>query len=107
LGSSAVAGARVWDCQSKFRMRLGPVRYQEFIEFLPRGSAFKPVMDLVRLLAGPELDFDVQLVLQAEEVPGSTAATRGERRSMLGWNSWLKTKAFSFDDEQVVLTNVA
>jgi type VI secretion system protein ImpH len=107
LGSGAVAGARVWDCQSKFRVRLGPLSYQEFIEFLPHGSAFKPAMDLIRLLAGPELDSDVQLVLKAEEVPGSIAATRDKRRSMLGWNSWLKTKAVRFDDEQVVLTNVA
>jgi type VI secretion system protein ImpH len=107
LGSSAVAGARVWDCQSKFRMRVGPLSYQQFIDFLPLGSAFKPVMDLIRLLAGPELDFDVQLVLKAEEVPGSIAATRDKRKSMLGWNSWLKTRAFRFDDEQVVLTNAA
>jgi type VI secretion system protein ImpH len=107
LGSSAVAGARVWDCQSKFRMRVGPLSYQQFIDFLPLGSAFKPVMDLIRLLAGPELDFDVQLVLKAEEVPGSIAATRDKRKSMLGWNSWLKTRPFRFDDEQVVLTNAA
>jgi type VI secretion system protein ImpH len=107
LGSSAVAGARVWDCQSKFRMRVGPVRYEQFVDFLPLGSAFKPVMDLIRLLAGPEFDFDVQLVLKADEVPSSVAATRDERKTMLGWNSWLKTRAFSLDDEQVVLSNVA
>jgi type VI secretion system protein ImpH len=107
LGSSAVAGARVWDCQSKFRVKLGPLSYEQFVDFLPFGSAFGPVMDLIRLLAGPELDFDVQLVLKAEEVPGSVAATRDKRGSMLGWNSWLKTRTFKLDDEQVVLTNAA
>jgi type VI secretion system protein ImpH len=107
LGSSAVAGARVWDCQSKFRMRVGPMSYEQFADFLPPGSAYKPVMDLVRLLAGPEFDFDVQLVLQADEVPGSRAAVRAKSKSMLGWNSWLKTRDFILDDEQVVLSKVA
>jgi type VI secretion system protein ImpH len=107
LGSSAVIGARVWDCQSKFRMRLGPLSYEQFSDFLPSGSAYKPVMDLVRLLAGPEFDFDVQLVLQADEVPGSIAAVRAKSQSMLGWNSWLKTRDFILDDEQVVLSKVA
>ncbi len=107
LGSSAVAGARVWDCQSKFRVRVGPLGYQQFTDFLPPGSAYKPLMDLIRLLAGPEFDFDVQLVLQADEVPGSRTATREANKSMLGWNSWLKTRALSSDDEQVVLTNTA
>jgi type VI secretion system protein ImpH len=106
LGSTAVAGTRVWDCQSKFRVKLGPMSYEQFADFLPRGSAFKPVMDLIRLLAGPEFDFDLQLVLKSEEVPGSVAATDEKNRSMLGWNSWLKTRPFRLDDEQVVLNSV-
>jgi len=35
LGVNAVAGERVWDVVSKFRVRLGPLRYSEFVEFLP------------------------------------------------------------------------
>lgn len=107
LGISTVAGARVWDNQSKFRIKLGPLTYKQLTWFLPVGSAFKPMMDLTRLLAGTEFDFDVQLMLKAEEVPGSLLTTRARRRPMLGWNTWLKTKAFTMDDEQVVLTGVA
>jgi type VI secretion system protein ImpH len=107
LGASAVAGMRVWDSQSKFRVKLGPMSYEQFVDFLPPGSAFKPVMDLIRLLAGPEFDFDLQLVLRADEVPESIATGRAKGKSMLGWNSWLKTRAFSSDDEQVVLSNAA
>jgi type VI secretion system protein ImpH len=103
LGQSTVAGSRVWDTQSKFRIKLGPMTYKQLASFLPVGSAFKPVMDLVRFFAGPEFDFDVQLVLKAEEVPGSVLTTRARRRPMLGWNTWLRTKPFIIDDEQVVL----
>jgi len=103
LGVSAVAGARVWDSQSKFRLKIGPIGYKQFAAFLPVGSAYEPMMDLVRFLAGPEFDFDAQLVLKAEEALGTVLTTRARRRPMLRWNTWLKTKPFVNDDEQVVL----
>ncbi|HEU0177517.1 MAG TPA: type VI secretion system baseplate subunit TssG [Blastocatellia bacterium] len=103
LGVSAVAGARVWDSQSKFRLKIGPIGYKQFAAFLPVGSAFKPMMEVIKYLAGPEFDFDVQLALKAEEVPGTVLTTRARRRPMLGWNSWLRARPFERDDEQVIL----
>ena len=35
LGVDAVAGERVWDVQSRFRVRLGPLRYPQFEDLLP------------------------------------------------------------------------
>ncbi|HEY6400515.1 MAG TPA: type VI secretion system baseplate subunit TssG [Blastocatellia bacterium] len=103
LGVSAFAGARVWDSQSKFRVKIGPIGYKQFTSFLPSGSAFKPMMELIKFLAGPEFDFDVQLALKAEEVPGTVLTTRARRRPMLRWNTWLRTRPFERDDEQVIL----
>ena len=103
LGYTAIAGTRVWDQQSKFRLRLGALPFQKFQAFLPNGSANEPLKSIVKLMAGQELDFDVQLVLDAKQVPSCILTTRALRRPMLGWSSWLKTKAFSSDDEQVVL----
>jgi type VI secretion system protein ImpH len=103
LGLNTVAGSKVWDSQSKFRVKLGPLQLKEFTAFLPVGSAHAAAADLIRLIAGQELDFDVQLSLKAKEVPGCVLTTRAKRRPMLGWTSWLKTKPFRKDDEQVVL----
>jgi len=58
---------------------------------------------MVKFLVGIEFDFDVQLKLQAAEVPGAVLTTRAVRRPMLGWTSFLKTRPFKTDDEQVVL----
>jgi type VI secretion system protein ImpH len=102
LGVNTIAGARVWDNQSKFRVRLGPLTFGEFMNFLPVGSAFAPLTKLVRLLAGEEFDFDVQLVLKAGEVP--MLMTDATRLPMLGWTTWLKTREFVRDDSQVVLS---
>jgi type VI secretion system protein ImpH len=103
LGVSTIAGARVWDTQSKFRLKLGPLTFKEFSAFLPVGSAFKPIVDLIRFLVGVGFDFDIQPVLKAKEVPSCVMTTRAKRRPMLGWTSWLKTREFTHDDSQVVL----
>ncbi len=67
------------------------------------GSANRAMRSIVKFIAGREYDFDVKLSLQAKQVPGLVLTTRAVRRPMLGWTSWLKTKPFKVNDEQVVL----
>jgi type VI secretion system protein ImpH len=97
LGVNAVAGERVWDVVSKFRVRLGPLRYSEFVEFLPdpapvaqRKGIFL-LSQLVRLYVGIELDFEVRLALRGDEVPELVLqdAGEGELGARLGWNTWM------------------
>jgi len=103
LGVSAIIGTRVWDQQSKFRVRLGALTFRQFQDFLPNGPANKALHSIVSFMTGIEFDFDVQLVLKAKEVPGTVMTTRAIRKPMLGWTSWLKSKPFKQDDDQVVL----
>ncbi|MGB9178258.1 MAG: type VI secretion system baseplate subunit TssG [Pyrinomonadaceae bacterium] len=103
LGISTVAGTRVWDTQSKFRMKFGPLTLKQFTAFLPTGSAYGPATKLLRYLVGTEFDFDIQLTLKAKEVPSAILTTRARRKPMLGWTTWLKTRPFDEDDSQVVL----
>jgi type VI secretion system protein ImpH len=102
LGKSTIAGTRVWSDQSKFRIRLGPMNLKKFQSFVPIGSAHKPVSELGRLFAGLEFEFDIQLILDAKEVPFAvlTGTADGPR---LGWTSWLKTQEFVNHDDQVVV----
>jgi type VI secretion system protein ImpH len=103
LGWNTVIGTRVWDDQSKFRVVFGALKFTEFQAFLPNSTAYKAVKSIIRFMVGEELDFDVQLKLKAREVPGTILTTRARRRPMLGWTSFLKTKPFEEDDEQVIL----
>lgn len=103
LGVNTVVGTRVWDYQSKFRIVLGPLKFAQFQAFLPNGTAYKPLLSIVKFMVGQELDYDVQLRLKAKEVPSCILTTRAKRRPMLGWTTFLKTKPFRQDDEQVVL----
>ena len=103
LGLNTIVGTRIWDQQSKFRVRLGPLSFKHFQAFLPNGTAHKALKSITAFMAGPEFDFDVQLCLQARQVPSTVLTTRAVRRPMLGWTAWLKTKPFKRDDDQVVL----
>ena len=95
LGVTSVAGSRVWDVQSRFRLRIGPLDYQQFEECLPDREptrlrkTFFLLVQLTRQFAGPELDFDVQLVLEARSVPAIQLADDGGMGPRLGWNTWV------------------
>jgi type VI secretion system protein ImpH len=96
LGLDTVAGQRVWDVSSKFRVMLGPLDHRQFTEFLPSGKAHRPLVDMVRLYAGAQFDFDMQLVLKREEVPACTLGG-GEGGVRLGWETWPRAKEMERD----------
>lgn len=102
LGMNVVVGSRVWSVENKFRVRLGPLTYQQFCQFMPRQAALRPLCQLVRSYVGPEFDFDVQPVLQAAEVPPCRAGRGGPLRSRLGWNTWLRSKPLLRDAADAV-----
>ncbi len=103
LGVTAIAGTRVWDQQSKFRVFLGPLKIEKFAAFLPNGTAYKSLNAIVEFLVGKEFDYDVQLCLEKAQVPATILTTRAKRKPMLGWTSFLKTKPVNEDDRQLVL----
>lgn len=85
LGFGVVLGARVWDRQHQFRLRLGPMGLADYEAFLPGGQSLPRLLALVRQYLCFELDWDVRLVLRRPEVP----ALRLGGGQRLGWTSWL------------------
>jgi type VI secretion system protein ImpH len=99
LGTTAIVGSRFWDCQLKFRIRFGPMPLSRLRSLLPGTDAFRKLKAWVRNYAPFEYLWDVQFVLAKEEVP---ATCLGES-SMLGWTTWMKSKPFERDAEDLVL----
>ncbi|HAF13945.1 MAG TPA: type VI secretion system baseplate subunit TssG [Blastocatellia bacterium] len=104
LGLTTIAGSKVWSDQSKFGVRIGPMKLKKFTTFTPVGSAFRPLTEIVRLLVGLEFEFNIQLVLERDEVPFCALGT-DQDGPRLGWTSWLKTLDSVRDDDQVVLSS--
>ena len=105
LGVSVVVGERVWDVQGKFRLRLGPLRYDEFRRFAPPGDRLVPFCQMVRTYVGPEFDFDVQPILLAEEIPWCQLGGNGPDPSLLGWNTWLRSLPSRHDADDAVFAS--
>ena len=69
LGQDATIGERVHDRSGKFRICLGPMDLDSYLELLPGGAASETLQRLVRLYAPDYLDFDVELRLRTDDIP--------------------------------------
>jgi type VI secretion system protein ImpH len=90
LGENTVVGSRVWEAQGRFMVRLGPLSFDQFRDYLPDGSAFSTMAHLVRLYVGGTLDFDIQPTLIGAEVPWCQLRASGPGAARLGWNTWVR-----------------
>jgi type VI secretion system protein ImpH len=102
LGLTAVIGERVWDCQHRFRIVMGPMTLDEFRRFLPGTDSLRRLVAWVRNYVGDELLWDVNLILKKEEVP---PLVLGEG-SQLGWTTWLTGQPLARDADDLKLDAV-
>ena len=99
LGRTATIGTRSWQCQGKFRIRMGPLTLEQFERMLPDGDRLKRLIAIVRNYLGLEFDWDLNLVLQREQVPATQLGGPGR----LGWTSWLQHEQRSKPGDELTL----
>lgn len=99
LGLSTVVGARVWGCQHKFRIVLGPMGFPQYRSLLPGGLGLNELVAIVRNYLGDELVWDVNLVLREDEVPDLVM----NGQPQLGWTTWLGERADGSDADELCL----
>jgi len=102
LGRNVVVGERVWSVESKFRIRLGPVNYRQFRQFTPSGDSLVVLCQLTRTYVGAELDFDVQPIFLAAEIPKCQLQSDTKSPANLGWNTWLISRTPEHDADDAV-----
>jgi len=103
LGVGAVVGDEVWDQSARVRIKIGPLSLERYVEFLPTGSAFKPLQELTRFFSNDEVDFEAQLILKREEVPRCELGAEQGIAPQLGWTTWGRTKEMSTDVADTIL----
>jgi type VI secretion system protein ImpH len=99
LGIATVAGGAVWETQTKFRIVFGALGFAQYERLLPGGDSLQRLVDLVRNYVGDQLDWDLQMVLEADEVPALELGKVGR----LGWSTWLSTEPFTRDADDLYL----
>ena len=111
LGFTTVVGTHIIDHQSAFRIRVGPVNFEQFCKLLPGSSGFERLHDWVLFYFGLQTEgnrdanllpaWDVRLVLDRSEVP----SFRLNGSAKLGWTSWMfgepprSVSAVPYDEE--------
>jgi len=85
LGDGAMIGTRVWDQQGKICLHVGPLNGDQFDNLLPGASGYRSMIDLVGLFIGPEIVYDINLMVEEGEIEASSLTSK----SGLGWNTWL------------------
>jgi len=105
LGFGAIAGDQVWNQQAGFVVQLGPLPYRRFLDFLPGTLALRKLTNLVRYFVGQALDFEVELILLAKEVPLCQVSDDADS-PRLGLSTWLRTDAFDHDTHDTILSAV-
>lgn len=98
LGVNTVMGERIWYSQSRFRIRMGPLTYDQYRQYLPDRPAMRQLCELVRLHVGPEYEFDMVPILLGSEVPGCKLG--GDDAPRLGWTTFLATQPRNTDFDE-------
>ncbi len=97
LGVSTYAGRKVWSSSHKIRIKLGPMTWQDYIEFAPGEANNIALQELVLSYLGDEIDWELRLELKAGESRPLTL----NKQCRLGFNSWVSG---STSDAQRVAT---
>lgn len=104
LGAGAVVGDEVWDPQARVRVRIGPLSRERYDRFLPGGSAHAALKSIVEFFSDGQLDYELQLVLERDDVPGIVLGEETEEEAApLGWCTWIRTRPFVEDADQTTL----
>lgn len=101
LGMNVILGRECWEIQSKFRIKITDINYEQFIGISPNSSKMAAMKAFVRFAVGTEYDFDIEISIRPDQIPqvglGKVALVSGKPveggELMLGWSTSLNRPA--------------
>jgi type VI secretion system protein ImpH len=100
LGMGTIVGDEAYDQHGAITVRLGPMSFDRYREFLPGARACTELRAWLRLYTNREFDFVVQLVLERDEVPPMKMGEDGVTASRLGLVSWVRNRPLNRDPDE-------
>ena len=100
LGMGTIVGDEAFDQHGAITVRLGPMSFDRYREFLPGARASVELRSWLRLYTNREFDFVIQLVLERAEVPRMKMGEDGVTASRLGLVSWVRNRDLDRDPDE-------
>ena len=103
LGHDTLLGPRVWQRDLRARVSIGPMNRAQHQRFLPGGTAALALRELLTLVSGVSLEYEVRLIVRAADVVGATLVGKSQSEGSgprLGWDSYLVTQPCTEDREE-------
>ncbi len=97
LGRGAMVGARVFQRQGRAELRLGPISLARYVTLISDARALAAVRRAIRFVAGADVEYDLRLVLAADEVPEPRLG-----QVALGRTGWLGARTRTDRDDFVL-----
>ena len=104
LGEELYLGEYIVLCQSRFRLEIGPLDWEQHQSFFADGESFQSLLDLLAVVVPSDQDFEIRLVLDREEVPPLQLAHDPQPSARLGWSTWLFSDHHPTDRNDASLT---
>lgn len=92
LSGAAVVGERVWQRDLRMRITLGPLDQAQLRRFLPGSPGAIALREILTLINGVSLEYEVRLRLRAEAIETVRLGASPTDAARLGWNSFLQSR---------------
>lgn len=86
LGRNGIVGSTVLDYMSRVCLAIGPLDYEEYLEFLPRGEKAQLLRKLLNLYLSDGLEYDIKFIIKSESIG---KVSWNDTRVQLGLSFWM------------------
>jgi type VI secretion system protein ImpH len=102
LNKDALCGSRVRDASSFFTVELGPMSWEKYLSFQPKGANLTLVRKLITFIVGLEYEFDIHLILKGKEIPSLQLGGGKKGNPVLGRTVLLKWPGIAYQKNVVI-----
>lgn len=100
MGVDLTLGERAIDRMGKFRVVVGPLPFDQYLDLLPETAKFRLLSILCRLWVGERFDYDIEVIIRRQDIP--EARLEGTHGARLGWTGWVTSSPGLAEDPSVV-----
>jgi type VI secretion system protein ImpH len=86
LGKNSIVGRTVLDYMSRVCLEIGPLEYEEYLAFLPRGEQAHLLRQLLNLYLSDGLEYDIKFIIKSDSIG---KIPWNDQRVKLGLSFWM------------------